>query len=83
MKRISLNGSWSLTGKLQTDPVATPIHLTAAVPGMVQLDLSEEGYLPRDLYMGENITKTEAFEDFEWWYERKFNAPMERKNVFP
>ena len=82
MKCISLNGAWDLKGRLQTDPHATPIHLTATVPGTVQLDLSEAGYLPKDLYMGENITKTEAFEDYEWWYERRFNAPTERKNVF-
>ena len=82
MERISLNGTWNLKGKLQTDPHATPIHLTAAVPGMVQLDLSEQGYLPKDLYMGENITATEAFEDYEWWYERSFTAPAERENVF-
>ena len=82
MERISLNGTWSLKGRLQTDPNATPIQLTATVPGMVQLDLSEQGYLPRDLYMGDNITKTEAFEDYEWWYERTFTAPKARKNVF-
>ena len=82
MKRISLNGIWSLKGKLQTDPDTAPIHLAARVPGMVQLDLSEQGFLPKDLYMGENITKTEAFEDYEWWYERKFNAPAERENLF-
>ena len=60
MERISLDGAWSLWGKPQSTPDAAPIRMTATVPGMVQLDLAENGFLPKDLYMGENITKTEA-----------------------
>ena len=82
MKPISLNGAWALWGKPQNDPDASPIRMRATVPGMVQLDLAENGFLPKDLYLGENITKTEAFEDWEWWYERKFTAPTAQKDLF-
>ena len=62
MKTISLNGVWQLRGRPEgTDE--PPICLTATVPGCVQLDLSEHGYLPADLFMGENIKATEAFEE--------------------
>ncbi len=82
MKSISLGGIWRLTGKPQGLADAQTLSLSATVPGCVQLDLSEQGYLPKDLYMGENIRETEKFEDYEWWYERTFDAPEERKNVF-
>ena len=81
MKTISLDGLWELRGRREGTSDA-PITLAATVPGCVQLDLSEAGYLPRDLFMGENIKATEAFEDYEWWYERHFTAPEERANVY-
>ncbi len=81
MKTISLNGSWQLTGRREGTE-DTPIALTATVPGCVQLDLSHAGYLPSDLYMGENILATEPFEEYEWWYERRFTAPAERQGVY-
>ncbi len=81
MKTTSLCGEWKLTGRPQgTDEC--PITLTATVPGCVQLDLSEKGYLPKDLFMGENITEAEKYESYEWWYERRFTAPAEKKNVY-
>ena len=82
MKNISLNGTWSLKGRPQSFPETPMISLSATVPGCVQLDLSAAGYLPEDLYMGSNITTTEKYEGYEWWYERSFTAPEERKNVF-
>ena len=81
MKTVSLNGLWQLSGKPQEQDVAC-ISLTAEVPGCVQLDLSREGYLPKDLFLGENIRETEKYEDWEWWYSRTFTAPEERENVF-
>ena len=81
MKSILLSGEWRLTGKREGSMDA-PLSLTATVPGMVQLDLSRAGILPSDLYMGMNITETEKYEDYEWWYERTFTAPEERKRVF-
>ncbi len=81
MKTISLNGIWALFGKPQEQDVEK-ITLSAEVPGCVQLDLSREGILPKDLFMGENILETEKYEDWEWWYTRKFTAPEERERVF-
>ena len=54
MKTITLNGEWRLSGKPQ-ESEDQPLVLKAEVPGCVQLDLSREGYLPKDLYLGENI----------------------------
>ncbi len=81
MEQISLNGIWKLWGQPQED-TGDPIVLKGTVPGCVQLDLSEAGYLPRDLYIGENILQAEKHETWQWWYERKFNAPDNRENIF-
>lgn len=81
MKTITLNGEWRLSGKPQ-ESEDKPLVLRAEVPGCVQLDLSREGYLPKDLYLGENIKETEKFEEWEWCYERTFTAPLERENIF-
>ena len=82
MKTVSLNGKWSLKGRREGAPESEIITLSATVPGCVQLDLSEAGYLPADLYMGENITEAEKFEGYEWWYETAFECPEVRKNVY-
>ena len=82
MKTISLNGTWQLYGQREEAADKKPLSLTATVPGCVQLDLSREGYLPADLYMGNNILEAEKFEDYEWWYERTFQAPEEKNNVY-
>jgi len=82
MNTISLNGIWQLRGRPQEGDPGRELLLHAVVPGCVQLDLSREGYLPADLYMGENIRQTEAYEDWEWWYERTFTAPEQRDNVW-
>ncbi|MBP3315945.1 MAG: glycoside hydrolase family 2 [Clostridia bacterium] len=84
MKTISLNGIWSLSGRVQEgfDCGAVVENIEAQVPGCVQLDLSRAGILPADLYMGDNITKTEEFENWEWWYTRTFDSPAERENVY-
>ena len=58
------------------------LTLTAKVPGCVQLDMSRAGILPADLLVGANIVETEKYEDHEWWYERSFEAPTERRGVF-
>ena len=81
MKTISLNGVWNLKGKRQTES-GEWISIPASVPGCVQLDLSENGFLPDDLYMGENILQAEKYEDYEWIYERTFEAPEQRENVY-
>lgn len=66
MKTKSLNGIWNLKGKQQNLDSTELISISAEVPGCVQLDLSKNGYLPDDLFMGENIRKTEKYEDHEW-----------------
>ena len=82
MKAISLNGIWNIRGKSETNPTSPLITLEGNVPGLVQLDLSRVGILPEDLYMGENITEAEKLESYEWWYERAFTAPEDKKNVY-
>ncbi len=82
MKTILLNGAWGLRGWEQDRIHCPSISLTATVPGCVQLDLAKQGYLPQDLFMGENIKEAEKYEVYEWWYERSFCAPEERENVF-
>ena len=84
MKTVSLNGIWSLSGRVQEgfDNGAVVENIEAVVPGCVQLDLSRASILPDDLFMGENITKTEEFENWEWFYSRTFDAPAERENVY-
>lgn len=81
MEIFSLNGTWKLRGMPQ-EGSGSEIQLDAAVPGCVQLDLSKAGYLPDDLYMGENILETEKYETWQWWYERTFTAPKVRENVY-
>lgn len=82
METIILNGIWSLRGKPQEDPLATDISLEATVPGCAQLELSKAGYLPSDLFMGENIRETEKYEEYEWTYSRTFIAPENKKNAY-
>lgn len=82
MKTLSLNGNWSLKGRPETDKLSDMISLVATVPGCVQLDLSREGFLPEDLFMGENIKEAEKFEGYEWWYERTFDCPDRKSNVY-
>ena len=81
MKEISLNGKWNLRGRRQGTSDSL-LELSAKVPGCVQLDLSDAGILPKDLFFGENIRETEKYEDYEWWYEKSFTAPLEKKNVY-
>ena len=84
-KAISLDGIWSLCGFPQgseevyapseLDKVKGAIRLDARVPGEAQLALSENGILPKDIFMGMNICEAEKYETYEWWYEREFSAP--------
>ena len=82
METMLLNGEWKLTGSRQGSCADEKVTLSATVPGCVQLDLSKVGYLPGDLYMGENIRQTERYEDWQWWYERTFQCPKTREHVF-
>ena len=63
MKTVCLNGMWRIVGKKQGGAPETEISFSGKVPGCVQLDLSENGFLPKDLFMGENIRQAEAYEN--------------------
>ncbi len=82
MKNISLNGIWKISGKLQNTQATEELTFLGKVPGLVQLDLSENGYLPKDIYMGKNIIAAEKYEDYEWTYERNFHIYEPKKNTF-
>lgn len=81
---MNLNGTWKLyycpEGACKINSVteladAGLPSVPCTVPGNVELDLSEAGILPEDLFMGENILQAEKFETYEWWYETVFDAP--------
>ena len=82
MERILLNGIWQLHGKDQKGVSEDIPKLDAQVPGMAQLTLSEKGYLPADLYMGENIRSLEKYKGYEWWYEREFEVSETKNHAF-
>lgn len=77
----SLNGKWTLyfgrqTADELTDEVKRSLaQIEAQVPGNVELDLMKAGYLPDDIYMGENILEVQKYEEYEWWYETTFPTP--------
>ena len=79
MKKLNLNGQWKLYfyNQLEKD-IKKPSELLgercidATVPGNVELDLSSEGLLPKDLYFGSNMKECEKFETYAWWYEKEF-----------
>ena len=82
MKIISLCGLWKISGKPQNAKDSGVITMEGTVPGCVQLDLSENGHLPRDLYMGKNMLEAENFEGYEWTYERKFTLEKAEENTY-
>ena len=82
MESFSLNGTWQLWGRRQEGGPAPELFLDATVPGCVQLDLAREGYLPSELFMGENILEAEKYEEYEWWFSRSFVAPESKENVY-
>lgn len=86
MQNFSLNGVWNLyyfkQGTLNINHpdeliISNADKIKATVPGNVELDLSEAGILPKDLFMGENIRTLKDFENHEYWYETTFDAPKE------
>ncbi|HEX3000052.1 MAG TPA: glycoside hydrolase family 2 [Armatimonadota bacterium] len=83
MKRISLDGEWTLAHFQEGSAVvAGPEELAQAglqtlpaqVPGNVELDLMRAGVLP-DIYHGDAVHQLRPFEFHEWWYQRSFTAP--------
>ena len=90
---MNLNGKWKLYFAKQGEYSFGSIYdlktsdikcIPCTVPGNVELDLAAAGFLPEDLFKGENILKAEEFEQYEWWYETEFTAPEwqgERKEM--
>lgn len=84
---LNLNGSWNLYYYNENDDKIKITHpaqlndykinkISATVPGNVELDLSDAGVLPKDLFKGNNILKAEKYQLYEWWYETSF-VPQE------
>ncbi len=46
--------------------------MQARVPGSFLQDLSASGKLPEDLYFGDNVLKTQQYEDHHLWYVSSF-----------
>ena len=74
-----LNGEWilyynnCLSG--ETEDFRNLPHISARVPGNVELDLKNAGYLPEDEFRGMATCRTAEYESYEWWYNRKFSTP--------
>ena len=84
MKKISLNGDWTLQFGPQLQPAAqmdTPSiptdfsQVNANVPGNVELDLMRAGLLSEDLERGNQIYLLRELERHQWWYSRTFDVP--------
>ena len=82
MEILTLNGTWNLKGRNQRTETEYSINISAKVPGCVQLDLAEAGYLPRDLFMGENIVEAEKYEEYCWEYSRSFYIDEVKSNSY-
>jgi len=84
MKKIDLNGQWTLHYSKKQEKLPTTVKeleesglacVPAVVPGNAHLDLSRAGILPEDLMFGLNVMEVRQYEYHEWWYSRSFDAP--------
>ena len=83
---LSLNGAWFLRGfPAGQSPTPeflagldSPPAIQAQVPGNVELDLQRLGLLPEPFYAA-NIRLLQPYEQYEWWYVKKFTPPAEFK----
>ncbi|MEA4822766.1 MAG: hypothetical protein VB111_01465 [Clostridiaceae bacterium] len=75
----NLNGVWKLWAfpaqkdKCPITDIVKTQALPADVPGNVDFSLQAAGLLPDDLFMGENVLKTQDFELYDYIYERHFS----------
>ena len=75
MKIKCLDGKWEL---FYRDTCGTDEgHIIGSVPGNTELDLSEAGILPEDLYFSTNMNECARCETYEWRYERSFELTEE------
>ena len=88
MQSISLNGDWTLRYHLEDGLMPeTPAEMytqgwpciTAQVPGNVELDLVRAG-LEEDPFYAENLYAFRKYEFYQWWFERRFDAPADTGN---
>ena len=88
MQNISLNGDWTLRYHLEDGLMPeTPAQLyalswpsiPARVPGNVELDLVRAG-LEEDPFYAENLYAFRKYEFYQWWFERRFDAPADTGN---
>ena len=82
MKKIKISGKWRLyyfeqyeRNEVSPADLYGRESIPCTVPGNVELELINQGILPEDIYMGQNIRLTEAYEKYEWWYETKITMP--------
>ncbi len=71
MNKLSLNGSWQVTGVSPTGEIKT---LTATVPGAIHLDLEREGIIP-EMFWRDNAEACQWVEHWDWTYTREFEIP--------
>ncbi|RLE97098.1 MAG: glycoside hydrolase family 2 protein [Thermoprotei archaeon] len=86
MKRVMpLDGTWQLQGFKPGEGVKSGAHgvdyraegwLKAKVPGVVHLDLMENGVIP-DPFYGLNEEEVRWVEEREWWYRRELEVPAD------
>ena len=81
---VNLDGKWQLRfGKQDELAPNSPCELNksdwptidASVPGNVELDLIDGGYLPKELEKGNNVYEVRKYETYRWWHFRKFVSP--------
>ena len=82
MEKIKISGKWRLyyfeqyeRNEVSPADLYGRESIPCTVPGNVELELINQGILPEDIYMGQNIRLTEAYEKYKWWYETKITMP--------
>ena len=79
---ISLNGTWELSYWMQPEePITSPKdmqlaevkHLSAQVPGNVELDLMAANLI-KDPMIGSNVNELRKWEGYQWCYSKSFVA---------
>ena len=77
---ISLNGTWELSYWMQPEePITSPKdmqlaevkHLSAQVPGNVELDLMAANLI-KDPMIGSNVNELRKWEGYQWCYSKSF-----------
>ena len=78
MKVLKLDGNCQLYPYPNGTAPTTPDGVSGAfipskIPSNIEVDLMAAGLLP-DIYQGENVEKTRAFELYDWWYIKDFSV---------